>query len=199
MSYLAPEIVGGGRPHAGDRISSRAARCCGRRSSAASCSTARPTTRRTAGCATAWCSRCVRCAPTCRAPFVADHPARAVARSADAAVPVDARDGAADRHHAQEGPAAQGPPHGARAHRRRGAPGHGPRPAHGRSVERHADRADRRRQHAAHRSRAERVAPHAGAADHVAGRDGEAARASSPPAVLRPQAKPRSSPCRRPS
>ena len=47
MSYLAPEIVAGGRPIPASRISSRAARCCGRRSSVASCSTARPTTRRT--------------------------------------------------------------------------------------------------------------------------------------------------------
>ena len=51
------------------------------------------------------------------------------------AVPVDARDGAADRHHAQEGPAAQGPPHRARKQRRRGAPGPGPRRAHRRSVD----------------------------------------------------------------
>jgi serine/threonine-protein kinase len=61
MSYLAPEIVGGGRPvPASDQFA------CGRRSWGASCSTAPPTSRPTAGCATAWCSRCGRCGPTCR-------------------------------------------------------------------------------------------------------------------------------------
>ena len=140
-------------PDAGVAISSRAARCCGRRWSAASCSTARPTTRRTPAARVH--GPAAAAAPPRRAAGVrADHPPRAGPQRRTA-ISVGARDGAPDRYHAQEGPAAQGPPHRAVEERRRRAPGHGPRAAHRQSVGGYADRADRRRRYAAHRARAQ--------------------------------------------
>ena len=115
----------GGRPMPARRISSRAARCCGRRSSVASCSTARPTTRPTCRLRDCMVQPLRPLRPDVPPPFVADHPARAV-RQRRPAVPVGARDGAPDRHRAQEGPAPQGPPHRARQDRRRGARRDGP-------------------------------------------------------------------------